>query len=145
MTTVPITITLNLPLETVEKYLPKILEESNSDIDDIVKSYKTNQFESMMSNFNLPNEAKNRIRKIKEDYDNGRQPDMNEVFSLMSEYKEEFKNVDINQVLSLFKKEEKEEEKKAEPAFDLSQIMNSVGPMLNQFANQNRGRGKRRR
>ncbi len=138
MTTIPITVTLNLPLEVIEKYLPKILEEQ-TDLDEIVQSFKDEKMEKMLNSLNLPEEAKTRIRKLKDDYDQGQQPDMNEIFSLMGQYKEEFASVDINQVLSLFKK--KEEEKKE---FDFSQVLNSFGPILNQFSNQQRGRGKRR-
>lgn len=153
MTTVPITITLNLPLSTVENFLPHLVnseitvnkiekevkEVKDEETDSIIKSYQVEKLEKMLNDLNLPEDAKTRIKKLKNDHTNGKQIDMNEVFSLINQYKPYLANVDMNQFMQLFIPTDNNKS-----GFDFSQLLSTMGPMLNQIGNSQRGRGKRR-
>lgn len=130
----------------------------------MLKNMDDNTFNNILDKMGMIEESRQKAYKIRNDVREGNALDMHEIYTFVQEFKQNIgdSNIDFSSLLTMFspKKEEKKEEKKEvsdnknevkkeeKPAentfggFDLNNIINTLGPMLNNMNGGNRA-GKR--
>lgn len=126
---------------------------------DIIKDLDDDKFNEILKGIGLKEKDFKRATKIREDMKAGKSMDMNEVMSLVNEYKNS-NQLDLGKLMALFtsasaeptanqpvKSESKSDSKPAEAPFDLGKIMSMMAPMLSNLQQptrqqKRRGRGR---
>lgn len=149
-----------IPNEIDETNKTKVFPEIDNSYLTMIKNMDDDTFNNILDKTGMIEESRQKAHKIRNDIKEGKNVDLQEVYTFTQHFKNNIlnSNINFNELLTLFtpvkpeaKKEaktstpKKEEPKPAETqAFDFNSLLNTFGPMVNNIVNQAGNNGNNR-